>query len=491
MKRNTLLRRSIVTVLATAVLPLMVAGVQAGPQASQSTQLLQEADQFAATNSRRPAPREDGYLLVWAGDQDARQSDFLALIDAHPASRTYGKVLKTFTLPAGSDLGNEPHHMTHNATPAGFVFSAGILSGLTFVWDVKDPLDVKLTKIHKPGIDHPFAAPDDFLVLENGNVMGSYIAFPDLTTPGGIVEFTGDGRIIGAFPGGLPGLYPHGISIKPGINRIVTSDFGRPATFFVATDLTTVALTAENGFTIWDYEKRIPIKQYDLPTGPRFEASGRRIDAAENFAVMEVGFVPGANRRDFYASAMGGGGLYYCPDAAAERVKCKLVYDHGFASGPGNLRFTSDGRYLIMPQSTLRALAGDEPKAVTQFDISNPYRPRVVSEIVLDDDTTGGPHFVAMNASETRISWGNYFIDNAALQFRVDGNHRVYIAERRGFRGEKLALDERFRDEVDGKVGINFNRLQWPHGNAGNAKPHATLFLPSRGFRRSAVEHKD
>lgn len=36
------------------------------------------------------------YLLVWAGDADRKDPDFLAVIDANARSSTYGKVLKTY-----------------------------------------------------------------------------------------------------------------------------------------------------------------------------------------------------------------------------------------------------------------------------------------------------------------------------------------------------------------------------------------------------------
>jgi len=40
-----------------------------------------------------------------------------------------------------------------------------------------------------------------------------------------------------------------------------------------------------------------------------------------------------------------------------------------------------------------------------------------------------------------------------------------------------LELDERFRDEKTGEVGVSFERAVWPHGETGPARPHGVLFV--------------
>lgn len=50
------------------------------------------------------------YLLVFAGDQDGRDSDFLAVIDADPGSPRRGKVIAT--TPIGHAM-SMPHHMEY------------------------------------------------------------------------------------------------------------------------------------------------------------------------------------------------------------------------------------------------------------------------------------------------------------------------------------------------------------------------------------------
>ena len=56
-----------------------------------------------------PGRRGEGpfepYLVVWAGDADRKDSDFLAVVNANPSSRKYGHVIATVPV---KSRGNEP-----------------------------------------------------------------------------------------------------------------------------------------------------------------------------------------------------------------------------------------------------------------------------------------------------------------------------------------------------------------------------------------------
>ncbi len=115
----------------------------------------------------------------------------------------------------------------------------------------------------------------------------------------------------------------------------------------------------------------------------------------------------------------------------------------------------------------------------------------VVSEVKVNSDLNflshGGPHLVVLNPTATRVAFSNYFVD-LSLGFNFpganlslhgtgsNGDHRVYIANFNPTT-HKLELDPSFRDENDGLPGVNFNRIQWPHGNSGYAKPHGLIFV--------------
>jgi hypothetical protein len=415
---------------------------------------------------------DDKYILVWAGDADDQQSDFLAVIDGDPKSKDYGKVVKTYTLPAGFDKVNEPHHMNHHVSPNCKLFAGGLLSGNVFVFDVRDPLNVPAPRVLSAGVDFPFTVPDDFQILPNGNVIGTFVGSMSLVSPGGVVEFDPEGNVVSWFAvGNDASSNPHGISLKPDINRLVTSDFGVPITLFSSNNFYEIA--THSSVRIFDLATRELLHIVSLPTGARYAASNGDPHQRETFAVMEVAFLNGHGKTGFFASAMGGGGLFYCPDATSATPACHLVYDYGYNSGPGALSVTHDDRYLIQPLSTVGQ--GGTPKKVVVFDIADPMHPQVVQEVIVPDPTTGGPHFGTFNESQTRYGWTDYFVDDARIPVKVDGDHRLYVAR---WKNGRLHVDRRFRDENDGGVGVNFNRISWPHGEAGFASPHGLVFMP-------------
>lgn len=420
------------------------------------------------------ADDNDKYILAWAGDHDDQHSDFLAVIDADPKSKTYGKVLKTYTLPPGVDKVNEPHHMNHQVSPNCKLYAGGLLSGRVFIFDVRNPLNIPAPRVLSAGVDFPFTVPDDFQFLPNGNVLGTFVGSMNLTSPGGVVEFDPDGNVVSWFPvGDDTTANPHGISVKPDINRLVTSGFGVPITLFSAHDF--YEIWTHSNVRIFDLTTRELLHIVPLPTGPRYAASNGDPKQRENFAVMEVAFLQGAGKKGFFASAMGGGGLYYCPDATSASPECHLVYDAGYNSGLGVLHISSDDRYLVMPMSTVGQ--GNTPKRVVVFDISDPMHPQVRQELTVPDSTTGGPHFGTWNSSETRYAWTDYFVDDSRIPVKVDGDHRLYMTR---WKNGKLHVDRRFRDESDHQLGVNFNRVSWPHGNSGPAAAHGFVFMPKR-----------
>src|SRR5438552_16589159 len=60
----------------------------------------------------RAASQHESVLYVWTSDADQKDPDFLSVLDADPASPSYGKVIAT--APTGSP-GNEAHHFGYTA----------------------------------------------------------------------------------------------------------------------------------------------------------------------------------------------------------------------------------------------------------------------------------------------------------------------------------------------------------------------------------------
>jgi hypothetical protein len=106
--------------------------------------------------------------------------------------------------------------------------------------------------------------------------------------------------------------------------------------------------------------------------------------------------------------------------------------------------------------------------------------PRLISTLTVDDNTSGGPHWgaidnhsVTADGFPTRLVFSNYFVARSG----VDGNHRLYMVDVDPKTG-KLSYDETWRDEVTGRLGTDFNRTDWP-GNpgAGHYKPHSMVWV--------------
>jgi hypothetical protein len=116
----------------------------------------------------------------------------------------------------------------------------------------------------------------------------------------------------------------------------------------------------------------------------------------------------------------------------------------------------------------------------------------VESGVVIVDDgqnfaTHGGPHYTQYDPTTRTVVFSNYFVDLAAFGLPgtgSGGDDKVCLAHL-GKDGV-LALDTKFRDELNGNPCVDFDRpttYSWPNGRGGtgNAKPHAVTFLHVSG----------
>jgi len=109
------------------------------------------------------------YLLVWAGDHAKKDNDFLAVIDADPASKTYGRLLTTLATDQKTD---RVHHTEYTMPESGMLFANDHDVGRTFIFDVRDPLHPKVVTsfTEMAGYMHPHS----YLRLPNGNVLAQF-----------------------------------------------------------------------------------------------------------------------------------------------------------------------------------------------------------------------------------------------------------------------------------------------------------------------------
>lgn len=417
---------------------------------------------------------------------------------------------------------NEPHHLSENFTKDHKLFAGGLISGNVFRFDLADPLNVpKPDIVIKYGTESKFSGPDDLRVLSNGNIIATFMGSggktlpPALTTPGGIVEFSSDGSTFKEYEAALPdgpkhyrtsedtGLLanPHGIDIREDLNIMITSDFADPVSLAVA-DFKDEKQKFRSTLRVWDLKERKVKKVVQMPDGPRKEEKGIH---EEPEGLMAVRLLQGKNQKGAFTASMSGGALFYSADVTVENPVFKQVYDFGGSAGVSVFSITSDDKYIVLPISGIRSPeegaafdpnrnarkivqldltplinAGEDFKC-SGDDLNAPDCPKLVSELNADSPlnfaTNGGPHVLILDKGDARLAFVNYFVD-LKPGFGLPGtgscgDHRLYMVKRAG---DKLVLDEDFRDEFDGQVGVNFNRVEWPHGKTGNAKPHGLVF---------------
>jgi hypothetical protein len=110
--------------------------------------------------------------------------------------------------------------------------------------------------------------------------------------------------------------------------------------------------------------------------------------------------------------------------------------------------------------------------------------PRLISTLVVNDPTSGGPHWAALdnnsldsNGVPYRLVFSNYFVARSG----VDGDHMMYLVDVSPT--GVLSYDNTFRDENTGSLGVNFNRRDWPGSpSAGFYKPHSMLWVCPPGI---------
>lgn len=416
---------------------------------------------------KEPPFTGEPYLLVWAGDADRQNADFLAVIDADWSSSTYGKVVKTYPV---RSRGNEPHRLLTPLRDDRRIFGSGLLTNRTFVFDLAQPLAARLLRVDDPGPERGYWAPHQYASLPNGRVVATmserarYRGEPReiLGAPGGLLELTADGQVVREIPAADPGarhliVAPYAAAASPTLGRLLTTNAGHGYT-------STTTGEREPGISvqIWNLNDLSLVRTLVLDAGPR---------GAENLGPVAATFL-----RRMPVAFVGtdeGAALYASDSVHTQSALFRLVLDHGEGAFGGEFAVTPDDRFLV------RALTG--AKRVVSLDVSDPWKPRVVSSVTVGDrraatagQRVGGPHALAMSADGVRVAVSDYTVDVPG--FALDGDHRVHLLRVDTATG-RLRVDEGFRDEVSGEEGVNFERTSWPHGETGPARPAGLIFL--------------
>jgi hypothetical protein len=380
---------------------------------------------------------DEKYLFVWAGDQARTNPDFLAVIDFDAHSRHYGEVITTVPLPGPGATGNEPHHVGLSAD--GKVLGAGgLLSVLRgqpeiFFFDVSEPIAPKFISSADPPLS---SVTDEFQPLPDGGFLVTMMGGPQGHAPGRVVEFDKDLNLIAEHPQNPPqdGFNPHGISIRPDLNLMVTSDFICPSTTL---DAVPGGVDLRGSIRVWNLRQREILRTVDIPN-----AGG----------TMDVVLIPGDPLARGYTAGMLDGHLYLI-DPHAGTATAVFDFDSIQKGGlPQLMRMTEDGQRLFINMN--------QAGKVVMFDSSEPAAPKVLR--VLDLGAGSGPHYLRLTADEQRLVISDYFLSEDAFgKVHLEGDHKVHVAR---VTRDNLHLDPRFQ--------LDFNTAF----ATGPARPHGMAF---------------
>jgi len=208
--------------------------------------------------------RPEKYLYVFCVDADAKDHDFLTVIDVDMDSPTYGQI--TYRLDLGSG-GNETHHFgfTDDRT---HIWGCSLFSSKIFLIEVaSNPAQPRLVKVIEDipqttgltGPHSPYALP--------GRMLLSFLGGKDGGVPAGLAEFTNDGQFIRRLdlPDDAPYMYD--VAVKPNLNRMVTSSF-TPMNNYKKPLAKMDMKDFGNQVLVWDFRDRKVVQKLTMGAAP-------------------------------------------------------------------------------------------------------------------------------------------------------------------------------------------------------------------------------
>jgi len=397
---------------------------------------------------QNPPQTKDKTLYVWAGAQDRKHPDFLAVVNFDEDSPDYGKVIKTVPIPPPGNINNEAHHC-HLSANKKILACGGLLSVLqgqngVFFFNVSNSSDPKfLFSTNAPNSN----ITDDFLPLSSGGFLVTQMGSASGGAPGRVAEFDQDLQLVHEWPDNPPqdGFNPHGIDARPEINLLVTSDFLNPVTTLNGHG----PLEIHGSIRVWDMDKRQIVRTIPIPPGPDNGSVG----------TIDVKLIPG----DPLGRAITAGmldGLIRVVNPYTGEVKTVFntsnITPHievppSAGPVPGGLI-----QLFALPMSGDRLIAGlFQTGQVVMLNTSD--RDHFVQLSVVDLGVGAGPHYLKLTEDNKRLVVSDYFLNEDDFgMVHFEGDHKIHVIK---VDHDKLTLDTRFDLDFD-------KDLQYP------ARPH-------------------
>lgn len=399
----------------------------------------------------------DKILYVWAQDQAHVAPDFLAVINFDEESSQYGRVIRTVPVPPPGNTGNEPHHCHLNSSKT-ILGCGGLLSLLKgqngiFFFDVTDATSPRFLFSAK-AVESSIT--DDFLPIENGGFLITQMGSADGSAPGRVAEFDGRLHFVANHFGNmsmfqewpsnppLDGFNPHGISARPDLNLMMTSDFILP----ISTLAGSAGPVLRGSVRIWDYRAR-RITNTILLTSP---------DGGPALGTMDVKMLPKDRHGYGYVSGMFDGHIYLVDPAAGTGVAafdCATVTPHVDTPVTGGM-----GQILATPQSGDRLIFSlFQAGQVGLLDATDRANLKQLSVVSFGKDT--GPHNIMLSSDDRRLVVVDYFLnEDSAGIIHFEGDHKVRVID---VTHDALTEDKRFQLDFNTAFATGPAR---PHGVA-------------------------
>ena len=386
---------------------------------------LQSAAETCLSPYIKALKQPEKVMYLWALPATVGEGeDFLAVIDVSLASPTYGKILKK--IPVGSS-GNEAHHIgfTDDRTK---IWAASLNTSRMFIFDVgEDPMSPRLVKVidNVPqltgltGPHTPYAIP--------GRMLISMASGPDGTGPGGLAEFTNDGRFVASHNATNN---PYETVVKPEFNRMITSTWFPQKTWMTPFDKWDPSTWSHpNTLLVWDLKERKILQTL----------------SSDNDAVMLAArwmLKPGA--RYGYNISSAGNSIWMFKMNDDGTFSYNKAADTGSGCSPADLRQSPDDKYLY-----LSCFMGSEIQA---WDISDP------EHIKLHDTIQGvvQPNMMHVTYDGRRL----YFTNSAISSIDYSPRYSMQLVQ--------IGPDGRMK--LDPNFKIDFTKAP-----EGPARPHDML----------------
>jgi len=395
------------------------------------------------TDKQDKDAKEDKYLYVWAGDELGIQNDFLAVIDFNEHSANYGEVIATATAPTS---GNESHHC-NISSDGNVILCGGLLSLLKdqdgiFFFDISKPKKPSFISSARPRFS---SITDDPVPISGGGFLVTMMGSGVGGAPGRLAEYDKNLHLVHEWPDNPPtdGFNPHGISVRPEANLMITSDFINPVTTLIGYP---GPLGIRGSIRAWDLANRSIVRTIPIPPA---------------VGTMACALIPGDPHLGAYTCGMfdqGGGHLYFVDTQTGAFIQAFDIDD----LLPGGITqifsITADGTRLIVPISSYTA-AGPAGGIVAMLDVTDRTHAHVVS--VVDLGPGSAPHNLMLTHDQKRVVVTDYFLDEGTIgKIHFGGDDKVHVIN---LENDTLTLDTRF--ELDFTTAFSGIRAR-PHGVA-------------------------